>query len=120
MTVTRRDSNKDDANCDFVRKQGAVMYVLRIEVQTMGEAVKEFASYRAQCGSDTTSLKAIGNEAVACSLDDKNGNRSALVVSLVRDRAFVIRVITTDSAMAAASLSEKARSMAEQVAGNLF
>jgi hypothetical protein len=120
MTVTRRDSNKDDANCDFVRKQGAVMYELRIEVQTMGEAVKEFPSYKAQCGSDATQLKAIGNEAVACSLDDKNGHRSALVVSRVRDRAFVIRVITTDSAMTAAALSEKARSMAEQVAGNLF
>jgi hypothetical protein len=120
MTVTRRDSNKDDATCDFVRKQGAVMHELRIEVQTMGEAVKEFAAFKAQCGSDATSLKAIGNEAVACSLDDKNGHRSAQVVSRVRDRAFVICVITTDSAMTLASISEKARSVAEQVAGNLF
>jgi hypothetical protein len=120
MTVVRRDSNKDDANCDFVRKQGAAMYELRIEVQTMGEAVKEFASYRAQCGSDAGSLKAIGNEAVTCSLDDKHGHRSAQVVSRVRDRAFLISVSATDSSMTTVSLSQKARDAAEQVAGNLF
>jgi hypothetical protein len=120
MTVSRRDSNKDDANCDFVRKQGAAMYELRIKVQTMGEAVKEFASYKAQCGSAATPLKAIGNEAVACSLDDKNGHRTAQVVSRVRDRAFLVSVSTTDSSITLASLSQKARNVAEQVAGNLF
>ena len=82
--------------------------------------MKEFASYRAQCGSDGRPLKGIGNEAIACSVDDKNGHRSGQVVSRVRDRAFVIRVITTDSAMTPDSMSEKARSVAEQVAGNLF
>ena len=120
MTVTHADANKDDANCDFIRKQGAVMYELRIEVQTMGASSNEFASYKARCGSDATALKAIGNEALACSLADKNGRRTAQVVSRVRNRAFIIRITTTDSSLTPASLSEKARSMAEQVAGNLF
>jgi|ERR1700722_12781262 len=120
MTVTRRDPNKDDANCDFVRKRGAVLYELRIEVQTMGEAVKEFGSFRSRCGSDARPLKAIGNEALACSVDDKSGHRTAQVVSRVRDRAFIVRVTTTDSAITPDALIEKARGMAEQVAGNLF
>src|ERR1700722_6406127 len=124
MTVTRRDSSrdssKDDANCDFVRKRGAVLYELRIEVQTMGEAVKEFGSFRSRCGSDARPLKAIGNEALACSVDDKSGHRTAQVVSRGRDRAFIVRVTTTDSAITPDALIEKARGMAEQVAGNLF
>jgi hypothetical protein len=84
---------------------------LRIEVQNAN------LPYKPNCPSNATSLKAIGNEAYACSVDGKNGT-SEQVVGRVRDRAFLIRI--TSNSIPRAALCEKVRSVAEQVAGILF
>jgi hypothetical protein len=42
------------------------------------------------------------------------------VVGRVRNRAFIVLLSTSDSSMTQSSLREKARRVAEQVAGNLF
>jgi hypothetical protein len=110
----------DDADCVFVRQPGSIAGELRIEVRTMSEPGKEFASYIAHCGAHATPLKAIGNEAGACTLNDKAGQVSEQVVGRVRDRAFIIRLSMNDSSLTQSSLREKARKVAEQVAGNLF
>jgi hypothetical protein len=60
-------------------------------------------------------LKAIGNEALACSDD-----HAELVVGRVRDRAFLVRLGTNDHSTQPSALREKARRVAEQVAGILF
>ncbi len=119
-SVRHPNANKDDASCDFIGKRGGLVYGLQIEVVTMAEAGRKFASYAARCGSEATPLTAIGNEALSCSHDDENGHRTAQVVGRVRNRAFVIRMGTTDSSMTLQSLRETVRAAAEQVAGNLF
>lgn len=120
-TVTHENANRDDAVCQFIREQGKVSSELRIGVQTMDTPRNEFAPHAAQCGSNVTPLKAIGNEAVVCNPnEDKSEKRSAQVVGRVRNRIFFILVRTTDSSTTLSSLREKARDVAEQVAGNLF
>jgi hypothetical protein len=105
--------------CEFVRLGGSSESVLRIEVETLG-APRDFASRAAQCGSGAEALKAIGNEAVACTHSDKKGQVAEQVVGRVRDQAFLVRISTDEHAARAAGLREKARKIAEQVAGFLF
>jgi hypothetical protein len=112
LTVTHENANRDDAACIFASASGT----LRISVQTMETPRSEFTSHAAACGANTTPLKAIGNEAVVCDPD----KLSAQAIGRVRNRIFVILINTADTSAAAAVLREKARSIAEQVAGNLF
>ncbi len=116
--ITHSGKNKADTTCDFVRKE-SIKAELRIEVETMTEPKTQFASFAAQCGPRIP-LKAIGNEAAVCTFNAKKGRLSEQVVGRVRDQAFIIRVTTNDPAAERSSVREKARSVAEQVAGNLF
>jgi hypothetical protein len=106
MTVT-------PASCEFVRQYSGHETVLRIEVGAVNAP-------HAQCGSGTVALKAIGNEAMACTHQGKQGWMAEQVVGRVRDQAFLVRVGTDDPSAAAKMLREKARNVAEQVAGILF
>jgi hypothetical protein len=99
--------------CDFLRQQAHARYWLRIEVRTMPNGRKEFASYLSRCGRHPVPLKAIGNEAYVCPQDRR-------VIGRVRDQVFNIRVTTTDRAVPPTVLEEDARSVAEQVSGSLF
>jgi len=101
------------ASCEFVRQTAGHEAVLRIEV---GAA----SAPHAQCESHAESLKAIGNEAQACAWHGKDGWIAEQVVGRVRDQAFLVRVSTNDPSAAPKTLSEKARNVAEQVAGFLF
>jgi len=105
--------------CEFVRQGGSSESALRIEVETIA-APGEFAARAAQCGSGAEPLKAIGNEAVACTYADKKGQRAEQVVGRVRNQAFLVRVSSNDRSATAAGLRDKARKVAEQVAGFLF
>jgi hypothetical protein len=111
----------DDASCDFVRRQGSLVMELHIETETLRSPATDFASYSAlaRCGSDAVVLKAIGNEALACSSsgDDEVGEQ---VVSRVRERGFLVRIKTNDRSAKRSELREKARKIAEAVAGFLF
>jgi len=109
----------DDSDCAYTRKSGPASE-LRVEVRTMSEPGKEFASYAARCAAPTTPLKAIGNEASVCTLDDKAGHVLEQVVGRVRERAFVIRLSTSDSSITQSVLREKILAVAELVSGNLF
>jgi hypothetical protein len=117
-TVTRSKTG-DDASCEFIRHDGSLALELRIEVETMRSPAKDFASYTARCHSSAVPLKAIGNEALACS-DDGSDDHAELVVGRVRDRAFLVRLGTNDHSTQPSALREKARRVAEQVAGILF
>jgi hypothetical protein len=110
-TVTHENNNRDDAVCTFAGANGS----LRIAVQTMDTPRIEFTSHAAECGSDPAPLKAIGNEAVVCSLKG-----AAQVVGRVRNRIFTILITPASSSIDQSLLREKARDVAEQVAGNLF
>jgi hypothetical protein len=121
-TVTHPNNNKDDATCEFIHRDGSSASVLRIEVETIGGAPGAFAGYVARCGQNSVPLKAIGNEAVACSVDDRNkkGWVSEQIVGRVRDRAFTVRISSNAASPERGALREAARKIAEQVAGFLF
>jgi hypothetical protein len=93
---------------------------LRIEVETITGASNSFASYLARCGPHAAPLKAIGNEAVACGFDGKKKQVSEQVVSRVRGRAFTVRITSNSDSLDRDMLRDKARNVAEQVAGFLF
>src|SRR5579872_117866 len=109
----------DDASCEFMRKQGSLVVELRIETETLRSPVTGFVTYAARCGAGPVVLKGIGNEALACS---SGGNEEPIesVVSRVRERAFLVRIQNNDRSVARAELREKARKVAELVAGFLF
>jgi hypothetical protein len=119
MTV-KRAKTADDASCTFIRRQGSLVMELRIEVETMTAPAKEFTAYAARCRTATVPLQAIGNEAVACSDDNAPTGRAEQVVGRVRDRAFLVRIGTSDRSARSEPLGDKARDVAEQVAGVLF
>jgi hypothetical protein len=94
--------------CEFVR-QGIT---LTIEVTSANAPA-------AHCGPGAESLKAIGNQSVACEYEGKPGWTGEQVVGTVRDQAFLVRMTTSEPSLAK-TLREKARKIAEQVAGILF
>ncbi len=113
VAVTHAEKNKADATCQFARKSESSLRLL-IEVATMANPGVEFKSHLAQCGSNFTPVRAVGNEAVACSVTGEQ------VIGRVRERAFLIRVSAGDTQISRESQREKALDVAEQVAGNLF
>ena len=114
--TTRRAAAGDDASCEFIRQDGSLLFELRIEVETTPSAAKDFSAYAARCHSAAVPLKAIGNQALACS----DGQLAEQVVGRVRDRVFLIRIGTNDRSAQTSALRDKARKVAEQVAGILF
>jgi hypothetical protein len=123
-TVTRPEMSKDtdEATCVFLRQTGSSGIELRIEVEALRGAPGAYAAYAARCGSDGVPLRAIGNEAVMCSHSDKNRKKwvSEEVVGRVRDHAYTVRVSSSAGTPDRNVLREKARKMAEQLAGFLF
>jgi hypothetical protein len=85
----------------------------------MKDPTREFASYSAKCGRNATPLRAIGNEALLCSLHTKN-QFSEQVVSRVRERAFLVRVSSNAADPQRTELLDESQKIAEQVAGFLF
>jgi hypothetical protein len=120
FTVTHPGPNKDDATCEFIRHDGHLVSGLRIEVETMKDPAHDFASFTSRCGQDRTPLRAIGNEALVCSLRGKKKQVSEQVVSRVRERAFIVRVSSNARPPDPGVLRETARRASEQVAGFLF
>ena len=109
----------DDAACTFISPESSLTE-LRIEVNTMAAAAKDFRSYSARCQSQVMPLKAIGNEALLCNDDTRDGRVAAQVVGRVRNRAFVVRIVAKGQSVDRAMLREKCSRLAEQVAGILF
>jgi len=100
-------------SCEFIRQSGGHDFALRIEVTAI-------SAPHAQCGQPAEQLKAIGNEALACVYEGKEGWIGEQVTGRVRDQAFLVRISTNDRTAAPKTLREKARNIAEQVAGFLF
>ena len=119
-TVTHPYKNKDDADCEFIHRDGATVTALQIEVETMSDITAQFPSYLGKCAANPTPLKAIGNLAVACAVDEKKGRYSELIVGRVRERAFVVRINSNADESTRENFHERVKQVAEQVAGFLF
>jgi phosphoribosyl-ATP pyrophosphohydrolase len=119
VTVTHPNGKPTDGLCEFTHKQGSDSRQLRVQVEVMAEPAQSFSSYLARCGADATPLTAIGNEAVVCTVAAKNA-QAEQVIGRVRDQAFVILLRSNDKSLAESTLRDRARRVAEIVAGNLF
>jgi hypothetical protein len=109
--------------CEFSRRQGTGIQRLRISVNAMTDVAKQFPTYLAQCRLKNTPLRAIGNEAVMCSMQSKRYGFGELLVGRVRDHAFEVSLSSSvrhDPSMTQETCREKAQFVAEQVAGILF
>jgi hypothetical protein len=120
VSVTYFNQNNSDSACEFTYKSDRTVRTLRIEVDTMKDVARDFPQYLAKCGQDAKALRAIGNEAVVCSVPGKNKQVAEQVISRVRDQAFIIDVLSNGSVSERDAIREKARQIAEQVAGFLF
>ena len=118
--VTHTTKNPDDANCEFILRNGSTTTVLRIDVETLAKWSADFAPYVARCGQEAEPLKAVGNEAVVCGFDGKKREVSEQVIGRVRDRAFTVRITFNAGERNRDVMQERAKRIAEQVAGFLF
>jgi len=113
----------DQSICVFTNGKSAKDYsALRIVVQPLKDVDKAVASRQSLCTSPPAALKAIGNEAIACAAD-VGYSRGEQVIGRVRDRLFIVTVSSTiaqDPSMTRPLLRDKARMIAEQIAGALF
>jgi len=108
-----------DNSCSFTRQVSSRVSELRIETQALHSPAADFRAYAARCHPPTSPLKAIGNEALLCS-GESGSEQYAQVVGRVRDHGFTVRISTKGAAPDPEGLRDKARQIAEQVAGILF
>jgi hypothetical protein len=123
VTLSATVSDRGEGVCEFSRRQQDVVYQLRISVNIMINIAKEFPTYIAQCPPKRTPLRAVGNEAVICSIQGKGVTSAEMVVGRVRDQAFAVSMSSSlqeDPSMTQEVRREKATRVAEQVAGILF
>ena len=112
-----------DTTCEFTLKGESAVSKLTIAVHSMAVTSEEFPALLAQCGSNSTAMRAVGNEAVECMRATGANEMTEQVVSRVRDRAFVLTWVMpkpADDAQKQAEIRDKFRNIAEQVAGSLF
>jgi hypothetical protein len=111
------------AVCTFVSQSAGVTHTLRITVELAADAHARLGAVAQACGADAASLKAIGNEAVACVVDDRKGGIGERVYGRVRDQVFTITISSTlknDPNLTRDALKARIYTAAEQVSGNLF
>jgi len=112
------------AVCTFTQSASDVTRVLRITVDvTKDDSHPRLMKLEAGCGPNPAPLRAIGNEAMACQVDEPGEGRGARVVGRVRDQVFEILITTTrkdDPILTRDALRIRINTAAEQVSGNLF
>jgi hypothetical protein len=111
------------AMCAFISGAPGARRILRISVEVTPEAHARVAAAAQTCGREGTPLKAIGNETVACPVDDPEGGIGERAVGRVRDQVFTIDIqsgVKNDPVLRRDALKSKISTAAEQVAGNLF
>jgi len=109
--------------CTFTQQGTGVTRTLRITVEIAPEPHVRMGAVAQVCGSDASPIKAIGNEALVCTADDRKGGLGERVVGRVRDQVFTITIASTlkgDPILNREALKAKIYTAAEQVAGNLF
>lgn len=123
VTLDLETAADDESICVFTNLKTAKDYsTLRIMVQPLKDVNNAVASHKSRCTSAPVALRAIGNEAVSCSAD-VGYSRGEQVIGRVRDRLFIVTVSSTiaqDPSATRQLLQEKARTIAEQIAGALF
>jgi hypothetical protein len=112
-------TGKARSSCDFSLLRSHRDRV-RIQVTLLGDAATWRARSALTCpASEQRDLRAMGNEAAACT-SNQRGRLISEVAGRVRNQAFRITIEMRDNGMTSDRVAEKARFVAEQVSGNLF
>ena len=109
--------------CTFTQQGAGVTRTLRVTVEIATEPHVRMETVAQVCGADASPIKAIGNEALVCTADDRKGGLGERVVGRVRDQVFTITIASTlksDPILNREALKARIYTAAEQVAGNLF
>jgi hypothetical protein len=109
--------------CTFTQQGAGVMRTLRLTVEIAAQPHVRMGAIAQVCGADASPIKAIGNEALVCTADDRKGGVGERVVGRVRDQVFTITIVSSlkvDPILNREALKAKIYTAAEQVAGNLF
>lgn len=109
--------------CAFTERDSRTPRTLQINVEIVSDAHARVLSLSASCGSSSSPLTAIGNEAVICATDERKGRETQRVIGRVRDQVFTITLSASgkeDSVQSREALKAHIYTAAEQVAGNLF
>lgn len=111
------------ADCIFTEQDSGVTRTLRITVEQSNNPHQQLSAVGSLCGSNSTPVRAIGNEAMMCSLEGHNSLHGTFMAGRVRDQVFTITLRTTlknDPLLTHDALQAKMHIAAEQVSGNLF
>jgi hypothetical protein len=109
--------------CIFTQQGAGVTRTLRITVEIAPQPHVRMGTVAQVCGADASPIKAIGNEALVCTADDRKGGLGERVVGRVRDQVFTVTIASTlkvDPILNREALKARIYTAAEQVAGNLF
>jgi hypothetical protein len=109
--------------CTFTQMTDGGKRTLRITVEIAADPHARLAEIERNCGPDAAPLRAIGNEAMVCSADDRKPGIAERVVGRVRDQVFTITIASTlknDPILTREILKTRIYTASEQVAGNLF
>ncbi len=109
--------------CTFTQQGAGVTRTLRVTMEVAPEPHARMEAVAQVCGADASPIKAIGNEAMVCTADDRKGGLGERVVGRVRDQVFTITIASTlkgDPILNREALKARIYTAAEQVAGNLF
>jgi hypothetical protein len=111
------------AVCTFTYDGQGTKRTLRITVEVTPDAHARVMAAAQSCGAAAAPIKAIGNEAMSCAVDDRKGGPGERVMGRVRDQAFTVTIASTlknDPELTRDALKAKIYMAAEQVSGNLF
>ncbi len=109
--------------CTFIQSSSGLTRTLRIAVIETPDFRSRLSAESKACRTVAAPLKAIGNEAIACSGGDRKDLYAERVVGRVRNQVFTITLSTTrkdDSILTRSELKTRILTAAEQVSGNLF
>lgn len=120
LSVTK--AGDDTTACSFRHQESSGKADLEITVSTtdIRQTDKNTETHTLPCRVAVVPLRAVGNWAVLCASDRENA-RTAKVVGQVRDHRFTVAITNGKNMKTSGDeLAEKAKLIAEQVAGALF
>ena len=116
-------TERKPATCTFTQPMAQGERSLQITVQVVGDPQARLAQAELTCGTEPAPMHAIGNEAIFCTGEESQRQRSERAVGRVRDQVFAITFVTSvkdDSVLTREALKARIYTASEQVAGNLF
>ena len=122
VTLEMKKSAETGEVCTFQYLRGTATWSLQIVVRDSGHSREGAKRYESHCISSLVPLRGIGNEAASCAIDTRN-YRGEQVIGRVRDLLFIVGIRAGRGhtpPVKSEILREKAESVSESVAGNLF